>query len=384
MSIITKVTKSQNNANGFVIFKPDNYTTSTQYPLIIFLHDIDERGSGNEESLQVLIDRIPTQLKTAIQKTWTINSQNYRFVLLAPQLEDEANAWPTTGSHVQAMLNYAQGNLSINQQKIYLMGHGIGGGGAWKALTISQALSDRFAAAVPVCGTAGWTNLCYIASSQTGIWAFHDSNDGVIPVTNTNTAVDGINNCTPAPEILGKKTLYAIGDHAIWSKVYDAFISPGTSGESWTIYEYFLRCSQGAPIQVPIDVSIDVLNAQAGFNFTSFDGAGQLNGNASTGWTTAYWEVISAPAGTPSNIWLDGTGWGVEPEFRNLIDGTYQFQLVVSNAVGQIDTDVTFVTVIIPPTFPPPTAGDTYTGPSDIKKVVITYTDGTITTVTIP
>lgn len=402
MPIITKyLNGAENNPYpfGFVVFTPDTYSITKQYPVIIYLHDLGERGDGIDSDLDVLINGIPASLKTALKRIWNVNNVQYEFVMLCPQLDTGEGSWPLNGYQALKMQEFAIKNLSIDIERIYVTGKGFGGGGTFKILTTSLGTTEKFAAAVPICGVYGWTNLCHMAQANTGIWAFHGDEDEIVGVGNTHLFVNGMNSCNPGPNIPAKKTIYTGLGHEIWETVYDPDTSPGNEDETWTIYEYLLNCKLGAPVKVPSSSEIEdpIANAGPDQTISLYQGDQDVfltpdpiildGSDNSTNWETAYWEIIQSPAGQSAKgdvfYKIHGQGISVRLNRQNLLIGTYVFRLTVKNSIGTADQDLITVNVQkYQPTYSKPVNVllDVVI-PSEISSVRVTYENGGQTTI---
>lgn len=320
---------------GFYEYKPANYNAdpSKKYPLIIFLHGIGERGNGTTDLPWILANGIPKYINAGHDMTFTaLSGQDETFLVLSPQLSASYGSWQNI--YVDEMLKYAKTNMRIDTNRIYLTGLSLGGGGVWKYATSSLANAKQFAAIAAVCGTNEWVNMCgTIAAANLPVWAFHAQDDGIVPVSYTNTAINLLNACNPAVKPI--KSIYPNGNHWIWDKSYDTvnnFHNPN-------VFEWFLGNAKNLPANanpvaragadrvITLPLSTVVLNAGA-----STDADGSI--------ARASWRVIQSPGGG----WLQSPG-SITCNANNLSQGVYRFELtVVDNRAGW-SMDTIMVTV---------------------------------------
>jgi hypothetical protein len=325
--VARSLTASNGQNVGFYEYKPTNYTTSKKYPLIIFLHGIGERGNGTTDLPLVNANCIPRYIAGGSTMTFTNPTTGVAetFLVLIPQLDMQYGSWQNF--YVDEMLNYAKKNLSIDQNRIFLCGISLGGGGVWKYATNSLANASQFAGIIPCCGTGEGTYFCNIASAKTAVWAFHAMDDPTVGVGNTQYAQIVLGNCNPT--VLPKFTYYPTGGHGIWDMAFDQ----GHGYQNPNVYEWMLGLSRAnlgtvVPPNVP-----PVANAGAAQAITLPTSSVTLNGTGSTdsdGTIASYaWTKVSGPsAGTitsPSAATTTVTG---------LIAGTYVYQLTVTDNSG--------------------------------------------------
>ncbi|MCH2614384.1 MAG: prolyl oligopeptidase family serine peptidase [Opitutales bacterium] len=191
---------------------PENYDSKKKYPLILNLHGAGGVGDDNESQMR-------NWTEVFVDKTWR---KKYPCVVVAPQsrsswslfnesipeldLEKISSFSPgwksrfesgryssdtvSTGSLTMALLlidNIAR-DYSIDSERIYVMGHSMGGAGTWNAI---WAEPDKFAAAIPSAGGL----LPFKDKSSLGktpIWAFHGDIDPVVPFDFSSSIFDAM------------------------------------------------------------------------------------------------------------------------------------------------------------------------------------------------
>jgi hypothetical protein len=329
------LTASNGQFIGFYEYKPTNYTTTKKYPLIIFLHGIGERGNGTSDLYLVNNNCIPRYIAGGSTMTFTNPNTGIAetFLVLCPQLDMQYGDWQNF--YVDEMLKYAKANLSVDQNRIFLCGISLGGGGVWKYATNSLANAQQFAGIIPCCGTGEGTYFCNIADAKTAVWAFHAMDDPTVGVGNTQYAQIVLGQC-PNLTVQPKFTYYPTGGHGIWDMAFDQ----GHGYQNPNVYEWMLGLSRAnlggvtpvAPANVP-----PVANAGAAQAISLPASSVTLNGTGSTdadGTITGYsWTQVSGPSASaitsPSAATTTVTG---------LIAGTYVFQLAVTDNLGATST----------------------------------------------
>ncbi len=362
---------------GFYEYKPTDYAvqTSTNYPLIIFLHGIGERGNGTTDLPSVLANAIPRYINSGHPMRFFWNGKWETFLVLSPQLSTGYGDWQNF--YVDAMLQYAKQNLRVDTNRIILTGLSLGGGGTWRYASSSVSNAKKFAAIAPVCGTCSMVNACSIAQANLPVSAFHAQNDGTVGVGCTTNGIQSINNCNPAVKPL--QTIYADGGHAIWDRAYDTVYN----WQQPNIYEWMLGQNKSLPVNI-------LPRAEAGNNVTISPNPGTyvLNGAASTdadGNIVRYvWRKIAGPG----NVLLQNA---VSSDGRSGISGltgtgVYSFELKVIDNRAAIALDTVQITVaanaILPNSPPVAIAGPdqtTQTGTTNLNGSNSYDPDGLIT-----
>lgn len=223
---VAKKIRAENGVNiGYYEFTPKGYNKNQNHPLIIFLHGISERGNGGSDLAKVTRVGIPKMIKKGHDMEFNYKGKKESFVVLSPQLSNSYGTWQPF--YVEELIKYAKKNLGIDENRIYVTGLSLGGGGVWSFVS-KEANSKQIAAALPVCGTCMLNNPASVAKANLPVWAFHAKNDSRVSVNCTLGAIERINLLKPNPR--AKQTIWSTGNHSIWDKVYN---DKGT-------YEWFL------------------------------------------------------------------------------------------------------------------------------------------------
>ena len=206
---------------------PKNYDRSRQYPLILFLHGSDERGSDNKRQLYVGLHIFADEPKMA----------QYPCFIIAPQCplemkwvevnwKAETHLMPRHPSPAMAMslelVEELQKEYSIDRNRLYVVGYSMGGYGTWEAI---QRMPNLFAAAVPVCGGGDETQAPRIATVP--IWAFHGALDQIVMVARSRNMINAIVKACGTPRYTEYPTInhfswgYVFGDREMFKWLFD-------------------------------------------------------------------------------------------------------------------------------------------------------------------
>lgn len=321
---------------GFYQYTPKDYDTKTKYPLIVFLHGLGERGNGTTELSRVKKLAIPKYIDRGHPMRFYWNGKWETFLVLAPQLSTSYGSWQRF--YTEEMLKYAKANLSVDEDRIFLTGLSLGGGGTWSFVSSSNANASQLAGIAVICGTCNLSNASHLVNNNIPVWAFHASNDGTVGVNCTHNAINAINALNPKVKPI--KTIWATGGHGIWDEAYDT----AYKYQNPNIYEWFLgQNRKSAPNVLPIAKAGSDISISLGQN-SKLTAAGSTDPDGKI--VKYVWTTISSPVkpgiSNPSGSSTDITGLSKE--------GVYSFQLtVIDNRAGwSYDTVNITVTTAVP------------------------------------
>ena len=256
------------HSNGFYEYLPNGYNSgSDKYPLLIFIHDLDNTGNGSLAELPgVLSKGLPKLINDGgFPASFIVNSTTYKFIILAPQF----SVWPKV-QDIEQIIDYAIQNYRVDESRIYLTGVSMGGAALWNYAGLSIGNSNKIAAMVPVCGDSypqpsGYGNM---ASTNLPVWATHNALDGTVPACYTSGFVSGINSLELPSAPTARSTIFAgARGHDAWTLTYDPTYKEG----GLNIYEWMLQYDRPGVLAV------------AGLNFT----AKETNGIVLLNWTVS-------------------------------------------------------------------------------------------------
>lgn len=299
---------------GYLEYLPQGYkSNSNNYPIVISLHGIKEKGNTLGDVARVANVGLPKYVKYG---------QNYPFILISPQLKTSMSRW--TGDYVMQVINHVKKSLRIDNRRIYLTGLSLGGGGVW---SVATAYPSTFAAILPICsGYNATSSASKIASENIATWGFHGDKDYVVNYAVTQKMINAINGCTPKPSPLAKFTIFPGMGHIIWDKVYKE-----TSALSWLL-GFTNGSTSSTSISSPTTSTNNKLpTVSAGPDKSTSNTGFTIVGSASDsdGSITSYkWTKLSGPSASMSNTTTSKL-WA-----SSLVSGTYYFRLTVTDNNG--------------------------------------------------
>jgi predicted peptidase len=201
------------------ILFPENYSSGTNYPVVLFLHGAGERGNDNEKQLvhgaRLFIDSLNRKKFPAIvifpqcsvDQYWAsvnIDRTSSPFVL------DFDYFRPATGSLLATMelLSTIIRNEKVNSSRIYITGLSMGGMGTFEAV---YRYPEVFAAALPICG-GGDVSRYDERIAKIPFWIFHGDVDGVVSVQHSREMIQKLKKL----KATAKYTEYAGVNHNSW------------------------------------------------------------------------------------------------------------------------------------------------------------------------
>lgn len=218
------------NCDGYYETLPARYDSSAaKYPLILFVHGIGELGNGGSDLSSVLRAGLPRLIyKKVFPPDFLVNGQHFSFIVISPQFKKRPGS-----AELESVLQYMLKKYRVDESRIYLTGLSMGGGVTWE---FSAEHGNQLAAIVPLAGGTSPNGKLTegIAGFNLPVWAFHNTDDNVVPVAFTLDFVAGINSFKPAN--LAKATIWTSGGHDCWTKGYD----PNTREGGKNMYEWML------------------------------------------------------------------------------------------------------------------------------------------------
>lgn len=168
---------------GHWLYRPAGYSYAPckKYPLLVWLHGLGETCSrGSLDALNKSSLNSPGyQIKTG---TAYVNQRPFlEGLILQPQTCTSWNA-----ANIDAMIDYIKTQVRVDEERIYVTGLSLGGGGTW---SYAAGRPTEVAAIVPVAGTESALSSIQNAS-HVPTWAFHNYNDtNVGPGLNPDTSL---------------------------------------------------------------------------------------------------------------------------------------------------------------------------------------------------
>ncbi len=176
---------SKDHDLDFLLYVPESYGADPgkKWPMIVYLHDAEWRGS-----LDFLVkESLPKRLQTL---------KDFDFIVFSPGGHGGMDFWSKEDMILPVLraLDETIANYSVDAERIYLTGAGMGGNGVW---VMGMRNPERFAALAPL---GGYTypfgvpeGVCNLAGVP--VWAFHGAEDFMVPAQVEEDLVDALNAC---------------------------------------------------------------------------------------------------------------------------------------------------------------------------------------------
>ncbi len=220
---------------GFLQFLPDGYASSGQleYPLIISLHGIGEKGNNSTELSNVQCCGIPDYIRKGNKMRFSWNGKWESFIVLTPQLDKRFAVWQNF--YVDELINYALRTLKVDPDRIFISGLSLGGGGCWSYASSSLSNARILAGIVPVVAPCFVKDPCIIAEAGLPVFALHALNDTIARSYCTSNTIKRINACDA--KVTPNAVYYTDGGHLVFQdRTYDT----GHKFQNPNVYEWML------------------------------------------------------------------------------------------------------------------------------------------------
>ena len=194
-------TDAQGNSMPYRLLKPKRYLSARKYPLVVFLHGSEERGTDNDTPIQIR--------KGAYE--FVATAKTYSYFMLIPQCPSGME-W--SGKPIRLVFELIQKvyqDFSIDPDRIYAVGLSMGAMGMWE-LVIRQP--ETFAAGISVCGWHSTNQMAKIKNIP--FLVFHGTRDQAVPVKGSRKLVQALQEIGGRVEYIE----YQGADHFIWEKTF--------------------------------------------------------------------------------------------------------------------------------------------------------------------
>ncbi len=348
-------------------------SASKKYPLVIFLHNNSQAGSGHAGLNTLITDALPQKIANGLQPAAInpLTGVKYEFIVVSPQ----DPSWTPNYNSVKYILPNIISRYRIDTSRIYITGAGTGGDGTLTCIANDDTtFIKKFAAAatsssIGVDGVGGLTDVQVEARMRNAakkygvqVWTVTGDQDGDLDVDVRYH--DSLNVASPA--VPNKLTVISGIGHSSWSKQYDtafrptlayygstvtcnngcaSITAPNTNGspvrgsgktqDSLNLFEWFLlyqRTVTTPTANAGNDQTITLPTSSVTLTGSGTAGAGHTI--SSYGWTKV--SGGSATITTPSSASTTVTG---------LTQGSYTFRLTVTNNVSATATSDVHITV---------------------------------------
>lgn len=204
---------------NYLITFPKDYNPEKQYPLIVYLHSMAERGN----ELQKLISNDEGQ-GNGLSK-YSLDNKLPKFITVSPLCPDRIY-WSFLTKRLNILLSNITKDKSIDVDRIYLTGVSMGGMGTW---SFAMDYPHWFAGIAPISGGIYkpfmTDNIQKIQNIP--VWIFHDKFDKEIPFEKTVGILKKLEEAKANVNI----TIYEKGEHYLNNIVF----------EDGALFDWFLQ-----------------------------------------------------------------------------------------------------------------------------------------------
>jgi predicted peptidase len=202
----------------YLLYLPKEYRPRgrKRWPLILFLHGSEERGS---DLSKVTVHGPPK---------WLQRRSDFPFIVVSPQCP-HGKLW--SAEPLMALLDAVAAEHKVALNRIYLTGLSMGGYGVWE---LGLAYPERFAALAPICGGGDVLSILLAtpkkeeALKSLGVWAFHGAKDPLVPVGESERMIQALHQAGCSKATL---KVYPEAEHDCWTETY----------ENPKLYDWFLK-----------------------------------------------------------------------------------------------------------------------------------------------
>lgn len=348
---------------GLTWLPTDYNSTTTSYPLIIFLHGSGECGDGISGLNRLISTGLPKIIADGFnpEAKNPVNGQTYKFIVVSPQAPGSSR-WSYSYSHVKNILEDVKKRYRIDVNRIYITGLSAGGAGTWSSVTNDPTFTQSIAAVTPV-SSVGVNNPGVekpnipLINGKYGVkvWAICGADDSFYG--KDGDYINLINNAAIKPTVPSIRTGIPNAGHsgAAWNTAY----SPNwrTNDHKLNMFEWLLQYSRGfaTPPPPPPVNQPPVVNAGTDKSLLLPLNSVSLTGSATDadGTIASYsWTKVSGPLNIFSSTTSSST------TVSNLVAGTYVFRLTVVDNSGNTTYDDVNVVVSASIAKPPSSTKD--------------------------
>ena len=206
---------SKNGDLDFLLYVPDSYGVdpAKKWPLIVYLHDAEWRGSPDF----MLNESLPKRLQTL---------KDFEFLVFSPSGDGDWDFWSKDEmiTPVVHALDEIKAIYLVDPARIYLTGAGMGGNGVW---VMGMRNPDYFASLAPLGGYVYPfgvpENICSLKNVP--VWAFHGEEDFMVPTKVEQDLVNAVNACGGAAQFTVKSGAVIPLDVYNNSELFDWFLA---------------------------------------------------------------------------------------------------------------------------------------------------------------
>jgi predicted esterase len=254
---------------GYIENLPNDYSTNPtkKYPVLIFIHGINETGDGSVASLCRLVSS-PWWWTPSVLPEFTggpgfptsvtdQNGQTFKFIVISAQLTDFGGSASNT---INKLIDYLIGRYRVDASRVYLTGLSAGANFIQSYVTASEANARRIAAITPVapCDLLSSTGAANVARAGLPYWTFQCINDNMCNGTNAQNNANLIN--SQSPTIPAKNTTFPVPEqacnpfaHDVWGYAYNQNFRQMVNGRNVNSYEWMVQYSRSSLLPVALE-----------------------------------------------------------------------------------------------------------------------------------
>ncbi|MDP5274109.1 prolyl oligopeptidase family serine peptidase [Chengkuizengella axinellae] len=198
-------TSTHKSSLNYLLSLPREYDNSNKnWPLILFLHGVGERGENLEIVKKHGIPKIVSE------------KEDFPFITVSPQCPEDS-IWDRELEILYQLIQDIVKNYDIDVSRIYLTGISMGGYGTW---CLADKYPSLFAALIPICGVS--LPLAKFRSGMpqlknTPVWVFHGAKDDAVPIHHSEEMVKLLHHVGGKV----KFTIYPHLGHDSWTRTYE-------------------------------------------------------------------------------------------------------------------------------------------------------------------
>jgi predicted esterase len=271
---VTNVNIPGTNAiHGYLENLPNDYAANPgkKYPLLVFIHGINESGSGSSADLCKLMSQwwwTPSTLSewtsepTFPASVTDQNGQTHKFILITPQIVNWDD-FPNASATLNALFDYLIAKYRVDISRIYLTGLSMGANFIQSYAGASLANASRLAGLIPVapCNYLSNAEANVIARASLPFWSFQCSSDNACsPGNKAMNNANLINSQTPATTVPAYHTTFPVPGqpcnpfpHDVWGFAYRPSFRQTVNGRSVNSYEWMVQYSRSSLLPVALE-----------------------------------------------------------------------------------------------------------------------------------
>jgi poly(3-hydroxybutyrate) depolymerase len=216
-----------------LIYLPLNFSKTTTYPLVVYLHGLSQAGTDINRLYQT---GLPKVLKDGYQPSLD-------FIMIAVQ----SPSYSIAPNELPNILQYVQKRWAIDTNRIYLTGIDAGGWAAYGSqLNVSATFAKKIAAIVTISATTQnltTSNLAWWAQSHTPLWTIAGQRDTGY-IKQSSALVEAINKKEPG---LATLTIRPGIAHGGWNDIYSGKVT----NEGKTLWDWLGQISRTKTFSKP-------------------------------------------------------------------------------------------------------------------------------------